>query len=85
VLCHPHNLFLLWFRYALDLDTLGVHSRVGMSRSSVDGCLHFWLNGADKGPACSDVPTNVYTVIDLYGQCSQVKLTQGKIALAIIK
>merc|ERR1719244_1668546 len=46
--------------YALDLDSLSVNSRVGMSRCSADGALHFWLNGTDMGPACFDVASNVY-------------------------
>jgi len=60
--------------YALDLDSLSVNSRVGMSRNSGDGALHFWLNGTDMGPACYDVSPNIYAVIDLYGQCSQVSI-----------
>ena len=34
------------------------------------GMLHFYVNGIDQGPAASNVPPNVYGVIDLYGQAA---------------
>ena len=61
--------------YKIDLDTLPLGSRVGMMRAS-DATLHFYLDGEDMGVACSGVPSNVYAVIDLYGQCAQVSITE---------
>ncbi|CAD5111986.1 DgyrCDS1240 [Dimorphilus gyrociliatus] len=60
--------------YPLDLDNIVLKDRVGVSRTS-SGELHFYLNGQDMGAAFKDVPPNVYAVIDLYGQCSQVTMT----------
>jgi len=62
--------------YPLDLDTLVTGSRIGMMRAA-DGSLHYYLDGIDQGVACSDIPTGVYAVIDLYGQCAQVTITGG--------
>ncbi|XP_071805443.1 neuralized-like protein 4 isoform X2 [Asterias amurensis] len=59
--------------YGLDLDTLHEGSRIGIVRLD-DNTLHFFLNGQDMGIACTDVPSDVYAVIDLYGQCAQVSL-----------
>ncbi|KAI0236390.1 Neuralized-like protein 4 [Lamellibrachia satsuma] len=63
-------------RYSLDLDLLTVRSRVGMMRCS-DGTLHYFLDGIDQGVAGNDIPSGVYAVIDLYGQCAQVTITGG--------
>ena len=57
--------------YALDLDTVNIGAVVGMKRHS-DGSLHYYLDGVDQGEACTGLPTSVYPVIDLYGQCAQV-------------
>ncbi|XP_077998138.1 neuralized-like protein 4 [Glandiceps talaboti] len=59
--------------YALDLDTLTANSRIGMMRAS-DATLHYHIDGTDMGVACTDVPEGVYAVIDLYGQCAQVRI-----------
>ena len=39
-----------------------------------DGTLHFYVNSVDQGPAATNVPPNVYGVIDLYGQAAQATL-----------
>lgn len=39
-----------------------------------DSTLHFYINGNDQGVACEGVPSSVYGVIDLYGQCAQVSI-----------
>ena len=39
-----------------------------------DGTLHFYVNGTDQGPAASNVPSNIYGVIDLYGQAAQATI-----------
>ncbi|KAK3104995.1 hypothetical protein FSP39_014857 [Pinctada imbricata] len=62
--------------YPLDLDAVAVGYRIGMMRCS-DGTLHYYLNGVDQGMACQDIPSGVYAVIDLYGQCAQVSITGG--------
>ncbi|XP_034336317.2 neuralized-like protein 4 isoform X1 [Magallana gigas] len=62
--------------YPLDLDAVTVGCRIGIMRCS-DGTLHYFLNGADQGAACSDVPHGIFAVIDLYGQCAQVSITSG--------
>ncbi|ELT95486.1 hypothetical protein CAPTEDRAFT_101277 [Capitella teleta] len=63
-------------RYNLDLDNIVTGSRIGMMRCS-DATLHYYFDGVDQGVACSDIPSGVYAVIDLYGQCSQVTITSG--------
>jgi len=39
-----------------------------------DGTLHFYVNGIDQGLASSEVPRNIYGVIDLYGQAAQATI-----------
>lgn len=46
---------------------------VGVLRKD-DGVLHFFVNGIDQGPAASNVPANIYGVIDLYGQAAQATI-----------
>lgn len=57
--------------YACDLDKLVEGNRIGMMRCS-DSSLHYYLDGIDQGPACTGVPSHIYPVIELYGQCVQV-------------
>lgn len=38
------------------------------------GVVHFFVNGVDQGVAASNVPENVYGVIDLYGQAAQATI-----------
>ena len=59
--------------YTCDLDSLSVGSRLGMMRHT-DGSLRYTINGEDQGIACENIPSNVYAVIDLYGQCAQVSV-----------
>ncbi|QQP38924.1 Uncharacterized protein FKW44_019642, partial [Caligus rogercresseyi] len=59
--------------YCVDLDSLGVGSRLGMMRTS-EGSLLYTINGFDQGLACESVPQGVFAVIDLYGQCAQVSI-----------
>nr|XP_053766529.1 neuralized-like protein 4 isoform X2 [Desmodus rotundus] len=62
--------------YGCDLDALGTGSRIGMMRTS-KGDLHYFINGQDQGAACSGLPPEVYAVVDLYGQCVQVSITNA--------
>lgn len=54
-----------------------VGDRVGVVYSE-DGTLHFYVNGEDMGQAATDVPTNVYGVLDLYGRSAQATVTNGR-------
>ena len=47
--------------------------RVGVVRKDT-GTVHFFVNGVDQGAAASNVPENVYGVIDLYGQAAQATI-----------
>ncbi|XP_078389916.1 neuralized-like protein 4 isoform X4 [Cetorhinus maximus] len=62
--------------YGCDLDSLTTGSRIGMMRS-LNGDLHYYINGVDQGVACSGLPPELYAVVDLYGQCVQVSITSG--------
>lgn len=57
--------------YPLNLDKVKTGSVIGIKRHE-DGSLHYYLDGADQGEACTGLPALVYPVIDLYGQCAQV-------------
>lgn len=59
--------------YPCDLDTLGAGVRVGVMVTP-DRNLEFYRDGVPQGVACVVPHTNVYAVVDLYGQCAQVSL-----------
>ncbi|XP_038216186.1 neuralized-like protein 4 isoform X1 [Zerene cesonia] len=63
--------------YALDLDTLTVGSRVGVMWHA-DRSLHYYLDGMDMGKAWFVPHLNIYAVVDLYGQCTQVTILQNE-------
>ncbi|XP_045542113.1 neuralized-like protein 4 [Papilio machaon] len=63
--------------YRLDLDTLSVGSRVGMMWHA-DRSLHYYLDGMDMGQAWHVPHLNIYAVVDLYGQCTQVTILQNE-------
>lgn len=50
-----------------------VGDRVGVVRK-LDGTVHFFVNGIDQGACASNVPANVYGVIDLYGMAAQATI-----------
>ena len=50
--------------YGVDLDRLGVGTRVGVMRKS-DGTFHVFVNGEDKGTAASLVPPGGKREIDI--------------------
>uniref|UniRef100_A0A8C4R7J4 Neuralized E3 ubiquitin protein ligase 4 n=1 Tax=Eptatretus burgeri TaxID=7764 RepID=A0A8C4R7J4_EPTBU len=56
-----------------NLDRLQTGDRVGVTLFD-DGSLHLIVNGEDLGAATLNVPTNVWGVVDLYGQAVQVTL-----------
>ena len=44
------------------------------ANNSSCGDLHFYVNGVDQGIAASQVPANIYGVVDVYGRCAQVTI-----------
>ncbi|XP_054732777.1 neuralized-like protein 4 [Anastrepha obliqua] len=69
-----HNRKTIRSNVLIDLDSLGSGTRVGVMRNG--DYVHFFIDGVDQGPACECRMPNVWAVIDLYGQCAQVTLTQ---------
>ncbi|XP_060809527.1 neuralized-like protein 4 isoform X1 [Amyelois transitella] len=63
--------------YPLDLDGLTAGSRVGMMWHA-DRSLHYYLDGMDMGKAWYVPHLNIYAVVDLYGQCTQVTILQNE-------
>lgn len=61
------------YNYPLDLDKIKVGSVVGVMRYN-NGSLHYFLDGNDQGIACTNVPRNVYPIVDIYGRCTQVSI-----------
>ncbi|CAG9137333.1 unnamed protein product [Plutella xylostella] len=59
--------------YPLNLDHLKVGNKVGIMWHS-DKSLHYYLNGMDQGKAWYVTNTQLYAVVDLYGQCAQVSI-----------
>ncbi|XP_022686175.1 neuralized-like protein 4 isoform X3 [Varroa jacobsoni] len=59
--------------YAYDLNLVRVGSRVGVQRKD-DGSLHYFIDGHDMGEACSGMPSTLWAVIDMYGQCARVSV-----------
>ncbi|XP_076042886.1 neuralized-like protein 4 isoform X2 [Oratosquilla oratoria] len=64
--------------YKCDLDSLTVGTCIGMMRHS-DGGLHIYINGEDQGVTCENLPSTLWGVIDLYGQCAQVSIVHNPI------
>lgn len=58
--------------YGPNLDTCPEGTVLGMLVDS-SGCLHLFVNGMDQGVAAQDIPSPCYPLIDLYGQCEQVR------------
>lgn len=59
--------------YPCDLDTLTGGIRLGVMLSA-DKSLEFYKDGIAQGVACVVPHNNIYAVVDLYGQCSQVSI-----------
>lgn len=58
-----------------DLDNCKTSCRIGVMRNGNN--IHFFINGVDQGAAHECRAQNIYAVVDLYGQCSQVSLCCG--------
>ncbi|KAG8229463.1 hypothetical protein J437_LFUL005568 [Ladona fulva] len=56
------------------LDKLQVGDRVGIMISEF-GSLHLFINGADKGPVASGIPSSMSGIFEFYGDVAQVTLT----------
>uniref|UniRef100_A0A069DZT6 Putative notch signaling protein n=1 Tax=Panstrongylus megistus TaxID=65343 RepID=A0A069DZT6_9HEMI len=67
--------------YPLDLDKTKTGNVISLRRHD-DTSLHFYLDGVDQGEACRGLPSQVYPVIDLYGQCAQVSIVTNAESLA---
>ncbi|KAJ9573968.1 hypothetical protein L9F63_008658, partial [Diploptera punctata] len=65
--------------YGVDLDKLKEGDRVGVMRTS-EGELVFYVNGVSQGVAADDLPSRVYAVVDLYGKCAQVTITDSELS-----
>ncbi|CAL1286035.1 unnamed protein product [Larinioides sclopetarius] len=59
--------------YGYDLDKLKAGDKIGLIVYE-DGSLHFFVNGIDQGLAATNIPSNVYGVIDLYGQAVKASI-----------
>ncbi|KAF5281234.1 hypothetical protein FQA39_LY05120 [Lamprigera yunnana] len=59
--------------YACDLDTLGSGVRIGVMRNA-EKTLEFYKDGVPQGHACVITHSNIYAVVDLYGQCAEVSI-----------
>nr|XP_034336321.1 neuralized-like protein 4 isoform X5 [Crassostrea gigas] len=70
------NGFVIKENYAPALERLEVGNFVGIRRVS-DGTLHLYINGEDMGVAASNIPKNVFVVIDLYGPVEMITITSS--------
>ena len=41
----------------------------------------FYINGTSQGIAATNIPPRVFAVIDMYGNCVQVTVTQPRLVL----
>lgn len=71
--CVFHNGLKVKGCYGPNLDSLQTSHLVGIlvdNRSQ----LHLYVNGVDQGIAATDIPSECFAVIDLYGQCEEVTI-----------
>ncbi|KAG5680605.1 hypothetical protein PVAND_010099 [Polypedilum vanderplanki] len=58
-----------------DLDNCKTGCRIGVMRNGNN--IHFFINGVDQQAVYECRAQNIFAVVDLYGQCSQVSLCTG--------
>ena len=51
---------------------------------TLQGDLLFFVNGVSQGVAATNIPGHVFAVIDMYGKCAQVTLTDNSVQEARI-
>ncbi|KAB7508105.1 Neuralized-like protein 4 [Armadillidium nasatum] len=66
-------LFQIKGRYGPNLDSLSGGSGGHLIGVLVDAesRLHLYVNGVDQGVAAKEIPSKIYCIIDLYGQCQE--------------
>lgn len=69
--------------YGTDLDKLNVSDRIGVVRTS-KGELVFYINGEAQGEAATNIPKNVYGLVNLYGKCVQVSIYPLEVSARIL-
>lgn len=68
-----HNGATIRNDFTFNLDNLTTGSKIGVMRCG--DSIHFYVDGVDQGPAYECQMSNMYAVVDIYGQCSQVRIT----------
>jgi neuralized-like protein 4 len=58
--------------YGVNLDSLQSCHLVGILVDS-ESQLHLYVDGVDQGVAACDIPATCYAVMDVYGQCEEVR------------
>ena len=56
----------------MDLDSLSAGHLVGVLVDA-ESRLHLFVNGVDQGVAAGPIASPCYALVDLYGQCVQVR------------
>ena len=69
-----HNGARVRSRYGPNISSLLAGHTLGLLVDA-DSQLHLYVNGVDQGPACGDIPQQVWVVLDLYGKCDEVVIT----------
>ena len=78
-----HNGVKVRSRYGPNINSLLAGHTLGLVVTS-DNCLHLFVNGVDQGVAATNIPDHVFAVIDMYGKCAQVTLTDNSVQEARI-
>lgn len=60
-------------RYGPNLESLTVSQKVGIMVDS-NNQLKMYVDGVEQGVAAANIPPACFVVLDLYGQCEQVRL-----------
>ncbi|XP_033095414.1 neuralized-like protein 4 [Anneissia japonica] len=75
-----HNTIKVHDQIGPDLNKLQVGCTVGVLVDE-KSCLHLLVNGMDHGVVADDIPHHCHAVVDLYGQCEQVSILGGDLAI----